>query len=236
MLPILYFMPVFWTTCMSIIHVCLGGTTHANTHSRRPEDNLKGQPLPPKAGSLATPSCVSELTHSQASGNFPIIASHPSHCRQAGTADTLTEQLLYPQNHLPSNPWPFTASLLPMKPSLKLQPSKLQSHMPIEGAYHWWASNTIPVEPLCPALPDTLVCCSDGIWNLAPSVTFFKKQNHFLFDTQLLFKFPTLPAGAEGASPLLWLPAKHAEAGNGAGGQRGGSWRPKGLFFHYVMH
>ena len=28
-------------------------------------------------------------------------------------------------------------------------------------------------------------------------------------------------AGAEGSSPLPWLPAKHAEAGNGAGGQGG---------------
>lgn len=162
-------------TCMSIIHVCLGGTINANADLWRPEGNLKGQSLP---SNMAKQGILPLLANSFTGfwEFFPWLPPIYLTADRPGLqtwATTLTEQLLYPQNYLPQ---PFTASLLSMKPSLKPQPSKLQSHMPTEGTYHSLVSiqphtNTSPLESLCPALPDTLLCCSDGIWNLELSMT-----------------------------------------------------------------
>lgn len=160
-----------------------------------------------RQGFLLLPAVYTELTHSQASGNLPIIASHLFDCRQAGTAK---HELPLCQSNcfIHRTISPALYCLLVVHETIP-QASTLQTPEPLS------------LDLLCSALPDTLVCCFDRIWNLAPSMTFLKKRNHFLFHTQLLFKFATRPAGAEGSSPLPWLPAKHTEAGNGAGGQGG---------------
>lgn len=101
--------------------------------------------LPPwrRQGFLLLTAVYTELTHSQASWTFPIIASSPSHCKQAGTANSNRATAL----SIEPCPQPFTASLLFMKPSLKPQASKLQSHVPTEGAHHWWASTSTQSPP-----------------------------------------------------------------------------------------
>lgn len=201
-----------------------------------------------KAVLLLFTAVYTKLAPSPTSGKFSLAISPLSHRRHARVADVGYHIQLDSRPHsdrvtalsIEPSPQPSTASSLSVKPFFKPQHSQLQSYTPMEGTL---LATTQPHTDTN-HFPGSIVpahACHPGMmlwWHLKSGTKcdFLKKRNHFLFGTQLIFKFPTLPAGAEGSNPLLWLPAKHTEAGNGAGGQRGGSWRAKGLFFHYALH